>query len=87
MSFEKSEGDRTEQRMMDEKEYPKIEIGNIDSQSQCGLSEAHSHLGNLKNEMVAPYDEKSTVNFPDNKSMFSQFDVMSQYSHYIEEQH
>ena len=57
--------------MMDEKEYPKLEIENIDSQSQFGLSEAHSHLGNLKNEMVTPYDEKSTVNFPDNKSMFS----------------
>ena len=37
--------------------------------------------------MYAPEDEKSTLNFPDNKSMFSQFDVMSQYSNYIDSQH
>ena len=37
--------------------------------------------------MYAPEDGKSTLNFPDNKSMFSQFDVMSQYSNYIDSQH
>ena len=37
--------------------------------------------------MYAPEDDKSTLNFPDNKSMFSQFDVMSQYSNYIDSQH
>ena len=34
--------------------------------------------------MVEAEDGKSTLHFPDNKSMFSQFDVMSQYSNYIE---
>ena len=37
--------------------------------------------------MYTPEDDKSSLNFPDNKSMFSQFDVMSQYSYYIDSQH
>ena len=30
-------------------------------------------------------DEKSAQNYPDNKSMFSQYDVMSQYTNYIDQ--
>ena len=30
-------------------------------------------------------DEKSAQNYPDNKSMFSQYDVMSQYTNYMDQ--
>ena len=35
--------------------------------------------------MGIPEDERSAHNYPDNKSMFSQYDVMSQYTNYMEQ--
>ena len=87
MSFEKSKenindhetGEKAKNRCL----QIKIE-GPERDQSLDGRSVAFSHLNQLRNEMVEPEDGKSTLHFPDNKSMFSQFDVMSQYSTYIE---
>ena len=53
-------------------------------QSQEGQSVAVSHINQPRDDEAVPESKKSTLKIPDNKSMFSQYDVMSQYSNYIE---
>ena len=53
-------------------------------QSQECQSVAVSHINQPRDDEAVPESKKSTLKIPDNKSMFSQYDVMSQYSNYIE---